>query len=367
MSTTPAVRTDGHPRPAPQRPLKVFYWPADALDGCQLYRCRIPADELNRIGHEARMSQRMDDWGRYEADIVVGQRIAPTRPSIGWQLMCQRAKKAGHRRMVYEVDDDLFNIDPKTNPHGQAFHDPTMRANMIDNIRASDLVTVTTEPLADVLRSYNPNVVVIPNAVRGEVFDVPLPDRRGKAGMPGGAAGPVVYGWQGSDTHGEDWLVAEPAVQELLTTSDDTYLRFLGTPYWARLHAAGVPAHRMGLRGWTPDIMAHYKRVARFDVSLAPLTGSVFNRSKSGLRVQESLALGVPAVASDVPAYRDWVEDGHTGFLVRGKDEWLEAMRALADPVLRLEMGDAGREAARAWTIEATIEKWVDAYRSLLD
>lgn len=351
-------------RPAapPDRPLTVFGWPANLDDGCFLYRIRLPLDELARLGHHVRISQRMDQQAREEADVIVGQRVAPTKPSTMWQIMCRESRALGRRRMVYEVDDDLFNIDPKTNPHAEVFHHPVVRANMIDNLRASDMVTVTTEPLADVLRRYNPNVHVLPNAVRSEVFDIPAPPRRGQD------AGRVVFGWQGSATHHEDFAVAEAALLELLTTDGAAQLRFLGTPYWDRLYAAGVPHDRMDALGWTPDIDKHYKRVSRFDVTLAPLAGTVFNRSKSGLRVQESLALGVPVIASDVPAYRPWVQHGVTGFLVRTDDDWLAAMRTLAaDPALRLAMGEAGRRAAVTWSIEATAHRWVDAYRTLLD
>jgi glycosyltransferase involved in cell wall biosynthesis len=83
--------------------------------------------------------------------------------------------------------------------------------------------------------------------------------------------------------------------------------------------------------------------------------------------VQESLALGVPVIASDVPSYRGWVEHGVTGLLVRPSTAaWVDAMRAMQDPGRRAEMAEAGRAAAKAWTIDATIGKWLDVYRSLL-
>lgn len=349
-------------RPAtpPERPLKIFFWPADLHSGCYVYRIKIVGDELARLGHEVQVSQRMSPWAREEADIIVGQRVAPLKPSTMWQLVCAERTRNGKGGMVYEVDDDLFNIDPKTNPMADVFKYPAIRQNMIDNLRAANLVTVTTGPLADVLRRHNPNVAILPNAVRREVFDIPAPDRRGRPD------GPVVYGWQGSPTHADDWRVAEPAVVELLTTDDMSRLRFLGTPYWGALLAAGVDRRRVDALGWTPDLARHYGRVARFDVSLAPLADTKFNRSKSALRAQESLALGVPVVASDVPAYRGWVEHGRTGYLVKTRAQWVAAMRELQDPTLRLVMGRAGRQAAVAWTIEATAHRWVEAYRALL-
>jgi glycosyltransferase involved in cell wall biosynthesis len=139
----------------------------------------------------------------------------------------------------------------------------------------------------------------------------------------------------------------------------------LGTPYFDGLpKPPEIMESRITWATWTPDLDQHYKRVSRFDVSLAPLAPTTFNRSKSALRVIESYALGVPVIASDVEAYRGWVRPGMDGYLVRNAAEWREAMRALMDPDLRLDMGDVARERAADWTIESNIYRWVEAYRA---
>src|SRR6185369_13622851 len=70
--------------PAPDRPLKIFYWAASMEDGTYIYRMQMPGDELRRLGHDVRVSTRFDAWGREEADIVIGQRICQTGPSWLW-------------------------------------------------------------------------------------------------------------------------------------------------------------------------------------------------------------------------------------------------------------------------------------------
>lgn len=347
------------------RPLKVFYWPASMEDGTYVYRCKMPGDELARLGHEVRTAMLFDrEWARTGADVVVAQRVCQTRPSIGWQLLCRERRATGQHGMVYEVDDDLFGIDDKTNPLGRAFQHPVVQENMRDNVRAADVVTVTTEPLAEVIRKVRRDadpdtVVVVPNAVRAETLTTAR--RREPARY-------TLYGWQGSDTHGADWAVAGDAVVQVLR--DDrakTRLRFLGTH-----HLGAFPAPWDGARldylPWTTDIDEHYRRVADLDVALAPLARTRFNRSKSALRVQESLALGVPVIASDVPSYRGWVEHGVTGLIVPASTaKWVEAMRLMQDKNRRAEMAAAGREAAQAWTVERTIGRWVDAYRLAME
>jgi glycosyltransferase involved in cell wall biosynthesis len=62
--------------------------------------------------------------------------------------------------------------------------------------------------------------------------------------------------------------------------------------------------------------------------------------------LMEALALGVPVVAGDLPAVRELVEDGRSGFLVASEDvaALSDRLRRLArDPELRRRMGEAGR------------------------
>jgi glycosyltransferase involved in cell wall biosynthesis len=64
--------------------------------------------------------------------------------------------------------------------------------------------------------------------------------------------------------------------------------------------------------------------------------------------ILEAMALGLPVVASDLPAHRDAVVPGETGFLVKSEVELLERCQELIDDAdLRRRLGDAGRERVR--------------------
>lgn len=339
--------------------MKIFFWPADIESGCFEYRVRQQASALADRGHEVQTSQRMSSWVREEADVIVGQRIVMPRPCAMWLLLDAEDRKLGRHRLVYEVDDDLFSIDPAQNQFAKVFKVPAVRQNMREALAIARMVTVSTAPLADKLRAFNKNVVVLPNGFNKSIFDVPIPAGRGQGGPN------VVIGWQGSPTHTHDWAVAQPAVQQILEEHHDTtptaWVRFLGTPY-----LEGIPVDRFNFRPWTTDIREHYGRVVRFDIGLAPLAETTFNRSKSNLRVIEYMALGLPVVASDTVSYRDTIEHGRTGFLARTHDDWVRHLRDLVnDPAMRSEIGQAAREAARAWTIEDRITLWEQAYESL--
>lgn len=339
-----------------ERPLNIFYWAASMEDGTFRYRIEMPGNELRRLGHQVEASTRMSQTAWEEADVIVGQRVCQPGPVGHWVNVCRDLRERG-ALTVYEVDDDLFSIHPKANPLGLPFQHPEVQEAMRVAIRAAAICTVSTEPLAQVLRKVRGDgadpatVIVVPNCITAATLDI---QRQRPVGWS------TMYGWQGSSTHERDWLEARDAVATVLTEDRSTRLRFVGTH-----HLAGLPAGRkIDFQPWTVNLAEHYRRVAEFDVTLAPLERTTFNRSKSPLRVIESQALGVPVIASDVPAYRGWVEDGVTGFYARSTAQWVRAMRHLQDPEARTEMGAAGRKAAAAWTIEGNIGRWLDAYRT---
>lgn len=352
-------------RPAvpPQRPLKIFQWAASLEDGTYLYRMKMPGEEMQRLGHEVQTSTRIGPWARDEADIIIGQRIMKQGPSILWQILCEGRRAEGRGGMVLEVDDDLWGLD-RANPLAAPALHPVVQANLTASARSADMVTVSTEPLAAVVRRIRHDadpatVVVLPNTIRSGLLDLQRPEALRRRFS-------TRFGWQGSDTHDADWMVIRDAVVDVLQDDPTTMLRFLGTHHFETLPDRNRGG-KIDYLPWTTDLDTHYQRVATFDASLAPLENTRFNRSKSALRVIETLALGVPVIASDVPSYRGWVDDGVTGFLVpASRRKWVAAMQALRDPELRAAMGAAGRAAAADWTIEKSIGRRIDAYRSLL-
>jgi glycosyltransferase involved in cell wall biosynthesis len=81
--------------------------------------------------------------------------------------------------------------------------------------------------------------------------------------------------------------------------------------------------------------------------------------------LMEAMAKGIPVVASDIPANRELVADGETGFLVNVGD--CPAMsqftdRILADPELARRLGEAGRERMRT---KFDLKTMIESHRKL--
>lgn len=309
--------------------------------GCGWYRIRLPLGEMGRHGHDVRMAE---GWLQPDPDrqIIVGQRLDKPDALPLWRRLRATA------RLVYEIDDDVFSVDPVNWMAHRVYSKPVPQDTVAHAAGVADMVTVSTEPLAEVMRQHSDNVVVLPNHIPAGLLDIQRP-RRDR----------VVVGWAGGASHGSDIALVAAQIRRVIDRHD-VDLHLVGTDY--------QPTIRRECRftPWSDDPWDYY-RTLDFDVGLAPLTETVFNRSKSAIKALEYAALGIPVVASDVEPYRQFVQDGVTGWLCGQDYEWHSRIRDLVnDAGMREEMGRKAREVAAAWTVENGWRNWERAYRSLL-
>lgn len=332
----------------PRSRLVVGGWLADR-DGVGYYRLKVPLDALERRGHavEYDTTLRILPGKRPRSHVLVGQRVSNEGPSTQW------LERAGDVRRVFEIDDDLLNVDPWSGAARAFYNDARLRARLLENMRSADAITVSTPYLAEVIRrecGVSAPVHVLPNCLEAAVFDLP----------PVVQAGPMTIGWAGSDTHAGDFEYVRSALRRFFTRHQGVGFTSMGVDY---RHIVGAPWGE--LRPWTPiwdDPLGYYRRLD-WQVGLAPLAPTQFNRCKSALKALEYAARGIVVIASDIEPYRTFVQHGVTGLLVRRDHEWLEHLQLLAAyPGLRRELAASAREQAREWIIDRHAEKWEQAY-----
>jgi glycosyltransferase involved in cell wall biosynthesis len=327
--------------------LTILGYPHQA-DGSGYYRYYLPYQHLAR-GTEHRIllpepgvKFTPDDEQVEEIDMIVGQRFCGPDGMALWQ------RWKGKVLLVYEIDDDVLQPDTWSGLHH--WFEPLVRESFKTCIRISDLVTVSTEPLATQMRKLNPNVVVLPNHFDADALYVTRPRRER-----------LTVGWSGGMSHLRDWTEIADPVREVLHAHPDVDVHFLGIDYSPVLKL-DRPTR---FTPWKPDVWGYFK-ANDFDIGLAPLADTPFNASKSHIRALEYMALGVPVIASDCPAYRDLVVDGVTGYLVSTSEQWAARLRELInDEAARTELGAKGREVAHGWTIQSGWKLWRDAYEEV--
>lgn len=307
---------------------------------CSYYRVKLPLQALRDLGGwDIGMATGWDPRA-LGFPLVVGQRIGRVEGSPIWA-------RVADRRRVYEVDDDLWQIDP-ANTRGRENHTWPILANVDAALGGSDLVTVSTPPLAEAVTRFGVPTVVLPNHIDARLLDVQRP-RRDR----------VVVGWRGGDSHLADIRSAAPQLRRFLGRRPDVEWHSIGHDYRDVLKAPGRHTP------WRDDVWDFYRAVD-FDIAVVPLAHSTFNTSKSHLAALEYAALGIPVIAADAPPYRDLVVHGVTGYLVRTDHEWGTYLRELVDdPARREAMGEKAREVGAEWTIQRGWTRWADAYASL--
>lgn len=284
-------------------------------------------------------------------ELLVGQRLGQPRTL---ELLSWLKRQFG-TRLIYEVDDDLFNVPPK-NPAAPIYN-RTILKGMVDCIRMADHVTVSTPELASQISgiaSIHPDLItVLENSVPDQAFAQIATQRAG-------TDGPVVIGWRGSSTHVEDFAEAQHGLSRILERPN-VKLRLIGSSPSNKL-----PASKVEHTGWIKDIGQFYEALD-FDIGIVPLADNVFNQSKSHLAVIEMAARGIPVIASDMPSYRRAIVHGETGFLVGQKHEWAKYLKLLIEnPELRQQMGDAATHRALAYRTTEVAPRYKELYSSVL-
>ena len=101
------------------------------------------------------------------------------------------------------------------------------------------------------------------------------------------------------------------------------------------------------------------------DIGIMPLPDEPWARGKSGYKLVQYMACGLPLVASPVGVNSSIVEDGVSGFLAADIAAWRTALdRLIADPALRAAMGWAGRaRAVENYSLASQAPRLIEAMR----
>jgi hypothetical protein len=171
----------------------------------------------------------------------------------------------------------------------------------------------------------------------------------------------------GTATHDGDFLLIQPGLARLKEVfGDRVTIDMLGVtgrgdmPPWINrlgMTQAGNASY--------PGFVHWITGQSGWDVGLAPLANTSFNRGKSMIKTLDYAALGLAVVASSVEAYRGSLADGPGGMLLPNQpDAWYAALSRLRrDPAEVLRLANGARE---AFVATGTLASRADAWRVAL-
>ncbi|HEX5237789.1 MAG TPA: glycosyltransferase family 1 protein [Sphingomicrobium sp.] len=100
------------------------------------------------------------------------------------------------------------------------------------------------------------------------------------------------------------------------------------------------------------------RAVASANLMISPSTTETF-----GNVLLEGMASGLPVITADAPNTRSLFDDGRTGILCRGKDDYIRAARRLLEsPEERQRIGEAARQASEAYSWDSASQAAEEAY-----
>jgi len=239
----------------------------------------------------------------YKADIIIAHRLSlDCSDHIDKVLNFCRSRAI---KFVYDIDDDFLELGPD---HVEFEKLHALKPLVLRMLRSADQIWVSTEILAARYHCQFPGkVITIPNTLDDRIWSSPV------ARTQEGANTDFLY--MGTPTHRPDFMsIIFPAFSRLEREFKNTVnLTLIGVvdeiglrvPY----HIIKVPS---AMTQSYPAFVSWLQSIGPFDIGLAPLLDTYFNRAKSNMKQLEYAALGLPTIAADLPPYRA------PGFVGRG-------------------------------------------------
>ena len=249
----------------------------------------------------------IDDLNFYKQFTLVQFQRSATKDQLNMIKHFKNQVQKFHKiAIVYEIDDLLTEI-PEWN-FACAYYKENLK-HIEEMMQIVDGITVSTEYLKNIYTKYNSKIAVVPNRLCkmlwGEIE--PAHERREPNKK-------IRIGYHGSGNHFCDSRSKEykdgirggdfndKLLNYIRKTVDDVQWVFSGA----------IPPELNDVRdkieyhNWV-NVLEFPSKVKshKLDICLAPLIDNIFNRSKSNIKLLESVALGIPIVCSDLESYKE--------------------------------------------------------------
>ncbi len=285
--------------------------------------------------------------------------------------------KARGKKIVYELDDNYEAVDENTGTDKKSLNVLSMR----ELVELADLITVSTPELKAEIIKMNDRaknkIEVIPNALcLRDYYNVRKQAKK------------LRVGFQGSNVHIQDLLMIAPTIKELQKELDFEFHIFGLIECSFKAFNEFCKSYSGERYKYMDDFQALYEELKEinykhtktvdcdefidklkelnFDIGLAPLTDTRFNRSKSCLKFYEYAATGSAVLASDVVPYN--TELGKEDLVKNRHAKWKAKLkRLIEDEEYRIgRMSEQMHFVMKHRNINEVVKRWESIIFNLL-
>lgn len=318
---------------------------------------------------------------------------------------------------ICDIDD--YWMPGKEHPIHDIIRINKINEKITANLRVSKFVTTTTTLFADEIKKMNKNVVVFPNAINPNESQFKEPTEESDR---------LRIGWLGGSSHLHDIQLLDQGFSKLTNYKDKVQYVLCGfdtrgtvteinaqtgqqtkrniLPHetvWAQYEKIFTQnfsiisedykkhllkynqevysneANESYLRVWTKPVTSYAKNYSKFDVSLAPIKNTMFNRMKSQLKVIEAGFYKKALIASEIGPYtidlKHCLENGNfvdgNAMLVkesRNHSDWSKFIEKLIkNPNLAKDMGERLYETVKdKYDLNVVTKNRAEFYKSIV-
>lgn len=341
------------------------------------WRCISPLHHLKRRGHEVEVrrgafpAEFLDEFGPFtgsERKVIkpaILHHLQQTMRSYDvmhfsylnnplFNCMVQVIGEKERCAVSFDLDDNVLEPDLKNpialvelvkNPNELAIHSNIL--SLQKNIVVTNKYLKERYQMHFRQKNLNKPIHIIPNYIDLEVY-TPAKEKEAKK--------EVVIGFFGSVSHQADLYERQffkaisrirklPNVRfEIIGNFIPDYLRGFGNVTLIQ----GEPDFYEWVKLWN-------RVIKRWDIGVAPLRDTVFNRCRSQIKYYEYAAALVPMVTSDIGHYTS----DNVLKAKKAKDWYDHLMRLIEDPIYRVNLAHkALQEVKEKYTIQKNIDSW---------
>jgi GT2 family glycosyltransferase len=291
------------------------------------------------------------------ANVVILDRLWKPSLTLAEAKQVVQDLKHSNTCFIYHLDDNIIDTD---------FYSGNEKKQIAEFfMRHADGIIFSSEGLRERFKDYNKNIYVIPNSL-----DEKLLSKDRSIGIPDPVQRDIVIGYMGTPTHDNDLKMILPALQTIMTKYDNVYFEVVGALREKNIIASLSRTDIIEITSvrYYPNFWKWMNQNMYWDIGIAPLEDTPFNRAKSDIKFLDYAALGIPGIFSMVKPYQSTVLHNDTGILtINTVDAWTKAFENLIEnPDVRHRIArSAYQYLMKNRTLSLNAYKWKEAIEQI--